>query len=51
MISTADRLVPVSWPAKEPSFSASVIQGLTFVASAALIDGMLRALVMAPVSR
>jgi len=43
--------VPVNWPAKEPSFSDSEIQGRTFCASEAEIDGMFSALVMAPVSR
>ena len=43
--------VSVSWPANEPSFSASSMNGFSLGASSAVIDGKLIALVIAPVSR
>ena len=43
--------VSVSWPANEPSFSASATKGLSFGASSALIEGKLTALEIAPRSR
>ncbi len=38
----------VSWPAKEPSFSATPMNGFSLGASSAEIDGMLSALETAP---
>ena len=38
----------VSWPAKEPSFSATAMKGLSRGASSAEMEGMLRALETAP---
>ena len=43
--------VSVSWPAKEPSSSASFTKGLSLGASSALIDGKLTAFEIAPCSR
>jgi hypothetical protein len=43
--------VSVSWPANEPSRSASATNGLSLGASSAVIEGKLTALVMAPVNR
>ncbi len=45
------RLVSVSWPAKEPSSSASLTKGVRRGASSAVIDGMLSALETAPFIR
>ena len=46
-------LSPVSivWPAKEPSCSASLRNGISFGLSSAEMDGKLSALTMAPSSR
>jgi hypothetical protein len=41
----------VSWPANEPSPSASAMNGFNFGASSAVIEGKLTALVMAPRTR
>ncbi len=41
----------VSWPRKEPSFSARSTKGFTRGASSAVIEGKFTALVMAPLSR
>ena len=41
----------VSWPAKEPSFSATPMKGFRRGASSAEIEGMLSALETAPVIR
>ena len=41
----------VSWPRKEPSFSASATKGLIRGASSAEIEGKFTALVIAPLSR
>jgi hypothetical protein len=38
----------VNWPAKEPSFSASAMNGLSLGASSAVIEGKLTALEIAP---
>ena len=38
----------VSWPANEPSLSASAMKGFSFGASSAVIEGKLTALVIAP---
>jgi hypothetical protein len=43
--------VPESWPANEPSCSASATRGFSRGASSAVIEGMLRAFNTAPVSR
>ena len=40
--------VSVSWPAKEPSFSASATNGLSRGASSAVIEGKLTAFEIAP---
>ena len=40
--------VSVSWPANEPSFSASATNGFSFGASSAVIEGKLTALEIAP---
>ena len=41
----------VSWPANEPSFSASSMKGFSFGAYSAVIDGKFTALEIAPLNR
>ena len=43
--------VSVSWPANEPSFSASAMNGFSRGASSAVIEGKLTAFEIAPRSR
>jgi hypothetical protein len=43
--------VSVSWPAKEPSFSARETNGRSFGASSAVIEGKFTAFWMAPRKR